>query len=80
MGRGKEGKRTGVQLGWDTVWGLQEEDDGVSVSFWMMDSGEVRRGSAHSARGLRFDFAGTRRLSAPGGHLVGPGDILPTGS
>ena len=31
-------------------------------------------------RGLRFHFAGTRRLSAPGGHLVGPGDILPTGS
>ena len=30
--------------------------------------------------GLRFDFAGTRRLSAPRGHLVGPGDILPTGS
>ena len=30
--------------------------------------------------GLRFDFAGTRRLSALGGHLVGPGDILPTGS
>ena len=30
--------------------------------------------------GLRFDFAGIRRLSAPGGHLVGPGDILPTGS
>ena len=28
--------------------------------------------------GLRFDFAGTRRLSAPGGHLVGPGDIPPT--
>ena len=31
-------------------------------------------------RGLRFDIAGTGRLSAPGGHLVGPGDILPTGS
>ena len=30
--------------------------------------------------GLRFDFAGTRRLSAPGGHLVGPGDILPARS
>ena len=29
---------------------------------------------------MRFDFAGTRRLSAPGGHLVGPGDILRTGS
>ena len=34
----------------------------------------------HEVRGLRFDFAGTKRLSAPGGHLVGPGDILPTGS
>ena len=30
--------------------------------------------------GLGFDFAGTRRLSTPGGHLVGQGDILPTGS
>ena len=28
---------------------------------------------------MRFDFAGTRRLSAPGGHLVRPGDILPPG-
>ena len=27
--------------------------------------------------GLRFVFAGTRRSSAPGGHLVGPGDNLP---
>ena len=36
--------------------------------------------SVIEAVGLRFDFAGTRRLSAPGGHLVGPGDILPTGS
>ena len=34
----------------------------------------------HVVGGLRFDFAGTRPLSAPGGHLVGPGDILPTGS
>ena len=38
-GEEKEGKRTGVQLGWDTVLGLQEEDDGVAVSFWMKDSG-----------------------------------------
>ena len=38
-GEEKEGKRTGVQLGWDTVRGLQEEDDGVAVSFWMTDSG-----------------------------------------
>ena len=35
----KEGKRTGVQLGWGTVRGLQEEDDGVAVSFWMTDWG-----------------------------------------
>ena len=30
--------------------------------------------------GLRFDFAGTRSLLAPGGHVVVPGDILPTES
>ena len=40
-GEEKEGKRTGVQLGWDTVRGLQEEDDGVAVSFWMTDSGRA---------------------------------------
>ena len=38
-GEEKEGKRTGVQLGWDTVRGLQEEDDGVAVSFRMKDAG-----------------------------------------
>ena len=38
-GEEKERKRTGVQLGWDTVRGLQEEDDGVAVSFWMTDLG-----------------------------------------
>ena len=38
-GEEKEGKRTGVQLGWDTVRGLQEEDDGVAVSFQMTDTG-----------------------------------------
>ena len=36
--------------------------------------------AAVAVSGLRFDLAGTRRLSAPGGHLVGPGDVLPTGS
>ena len=34
----KEGKRTGVQLQWDTVQRLQEEDDGVTVSFRMTDA------------------------------------------
>ena len=38
-GEEKEGKGTGVQLAWDTVPGLQEEDDGVAVSFWMTDLG-----------------------------------------
>ena len=38
-GEGQEEKRTGVRLGWDTVRGLQEEDDGVAVSFWMTGSG-----------------------------------------
>ena len=38
-GEEKEGKRIGVQLGWDTVRGLQEEDDGVAVSFRMTDTG-----------------------------------------
>ena len=38
-GEGKEGKRTGVQLGWNTVRGLQEEDDGVAVDFLMTDTG-----------------------------------------
>ena len=38
-GEEKEEHRTGVQLEWDTVRGLQEEDDGVAVSFWMTDAG-----------------------------------------
>ena len=37
-GEDKEGQRTGVQSGWDTVRGLQEEDDGVAVRFQMMDA------------------------------------------
>ena len=42
-GEEKEGKRTGVQLGWDTVRGLQEEDDGVAVSFRMTDTRRPER-------------------------------------
>ena len=38
-GEEKEGKRTGVQLGWDTVRVLQQEDDGVAVRFRMTDTG-----------------------------------------
>ena len=38
-GEEKEGKRTGVQFGWDTVRGLQEEDNGVAMSFRMTDTG-----------------------------------------
>ena len=39
MGGGTGWKRAGVQIGWDTVRGLQEEDDGVGVRFRMMDTG-----------------------------------------
>ena len=35
----KEGKRAGVQIGWDTVQGLQEVDDGVAVTLRMTDTG-----------------------------------------
>ena len=35
----QEGESVGVQIGWDTVRGLQEEDDGVAVSFRMTDTG-----------------------------------------
>ena len=38
-GEEQEGKRTGVRMAWDTVWGLQEEDEGVAVSFRMTDTG-----------------------------------------
>ena len=38
-GEEHEGQRAGVQMGWDTVRGLQEEDDGVAVSFRMTDTG-----------------------------------------
>ena len=38
-GEEQERKRAGVQIAWDTVRGLQEEDDGVAVSFRMTDTG-----------------------------------------
>ena len=37
----QEGKRAGVQIGWDAVRGLQEEDDAVEVSFWMTQAGRL---------------------------------------
>ena len=41
-GEEQEGERTGVQIGWDTVRGLQPEDDGVAVSFRMTDTGQPK--------------------------------------
>ena len=38
-GEEQEGTRAGVQIGSDTVWGVQEEDDGVAVWFRMTDTG-----------------------------------------
>ena len=42
-GEEKEGQRTGVQSGWDTVRGLQKEDDGVAVSLRMRTRGGPTR-------------------------------------
>ena len=39
-GEEQEGRRTGVQIGWDTMRGLHEEDDGVAVRFQMTDTGQ----------------------------------------
>ena len=44
-GEEREGQRTGVQLGWDTVRGLRKEDDGVAVSFWRTDAGRPDAGA-----------------------------------
>ena len=41
-GEEQEGKRAGVQMGSDTVRGLQEEDEGVAVSFRMTDTGRSK--------------------------------------
>ena len=38
-GEEEDGQRTGVQLGCNTVLGLQKEDNGVAVSFRMTDAG-----------------------------------------
>ena len=38
-GEEQEGKRAEVQIGWNTVRGLQEKDDGVAASFRMTDTG-----------------------------------------
>ena len=60
------------------------------ISFCYYFSGDVRMyaelwGPLHKmlqvrVGGLRVEVSGTRRSSAPGGYLVGPGDILPTGT
>ena len=62
-GEDQEGKRTEVQIGWDTVRGLQQEDDGVALSFRMTETGRpeeeapivaVGRKCGDSARRIRL--------------------------
>ena len=62
-----EGRRTGALLGWETVRGLQEEDDGVAVSFRMRDTGRpdeeapivpVGHKCGESARRIRLTIHG----------------------
>ena len=63
----QEGKRAGVRIGWDTVRGLQEEDEGVAVSFRMTDTGRpeeeapivpVGHNCGESARRIRLTVHG----------------------
>ena len=42
-GEEQEGKRIGVQIGWDTLRWLHEEDNGVAVSFRMTGGPRSRR-------------------------------------
>ena len=66
-GEEPEGERAGVRIGWDMVRGLQEEDDGVAVSFWMTDTGQpeeeapivpVGHKCGESARKIRLTVQG----------------------
>ena len=41
----QEESRAGVQIGWDTVRGSHEEDDGLAVSLWMTDTGGPAKGA-----------------------------------
>ena len=66
-GEEQEGNRAGVQKEWDTVRGLQEEDEGVAVSFRMTDTGRpedeapvvpVRHKCGESARRIKLTVHG----------------------
>ena len=66
-GEEKEGKRTGVEFGWDTVRGLQEEDDGVAVSFQMTDTGRPDEEAPIEPEGYQFGERARRiRLTVHG--------------
>ena len=46
-GEEQEGKRAGVQIGLDIVQGLQEQGEGVAVSFRMTDTGRPEEEAPH---------------------------------
>ena len=54
LGAEQEGKRAGVQIGWDTVRGLQEEDDEMALSFRMMDTGRPEEEAPIVPVGYKF--------------------------
>ena len=54
LGDGQEGKRAGFKIGWDRVRGLQDEDHGVAVSFWMTDTGQPEKEATLVALGHKF--------------------------
>ena len=66
-GEEQEGKRTGVRIGWDTVRGLREEDDGVALSFRMTDTGRPEEEAPIMPVGLKCGESARRiRLTVHG--------------
>ena len=67
VGGGTGGERTGVQIGWDTPRGLQEEDDGVAVSFRVTDTERLKEEAPLLPAGYKCAESGRRiRLTIHG--------------
>ena len=76
-GEEEEGKRTAVPIGWDTVRGLQEEHDGVGVSFRMTDTGRPEEKAPIVWETLEEDQADGRRVAGGQGMVPGSGTGVP---
>ena len=66
-GEEQQEKRTGVQMGWNTVKGLRKVDDGVAVSFQMTDTGRLEEKVHKVPVGHKCrESAGRNRLTVHG--------------